>query len=128
MTDSDELLAVLDEFDDIEVDTSGKCHWTHVVVARTHARARLSCLLDVPVASRLHEREKIAQTIWRAELLRATGKERSIDWFKDVSESDQERYRYLADAILASLQGARRGDVISSSVAQAIDNVLNARD
>ena len=53
------------------------------------------------------EREAIAEAIWRAEYRRATGRERSIPW-SEVSSTDRERYRYVADAILA-MQAERRG-------------------
>jgi hypothetical protein len=45
--------------------------------------------------------EGIAETLWRAEYRRATGKERGIAW-DDVAESDQNKYRHSATAILAS--------------------------
>lgn len=47
------------------------------------------------------KREAIAETMWRAELRRATGKERNIAW-SEVAPYDQERFRYVADTILAS--------------------------
>ena len=53
------------------------------------------------------EVEAIAETIWRAEYRRATGRERSIPW-SEVSSTDRERYRYVAAAILA-MQAERRG-------------------
>lgn len=61
-----------------------------------------------PIPSQPDEREAIAETIWRAEYRRATGRERSIPW-SEASPIDQERYRYVAAAILA-MQAERRGD------------------
>lgn len=46
--------------------------------------------------------EKIAETIWRAEYRRATGKERSVDWADGVADEDKELYRYVAEAILTA--------------------------
>lgn len=60
-----------------------------------------------PIPSQPDEREAIAEAIWRAEYRRATGRERSIPW-SEVSSTDRERYRYVADAILA-MQAERRG-------------------
>lgn len=48
--------------------------------------------------------EQIAETIWRAECLRATGKERSISWAIGLSESDKEKYRFIARAIMAPMK------------------------
>ena len=60
-----------------------------------------------PILSQPDEREAIAETIWRAEYRRATGRERSIPW-SEASPIDQERYRYVASAIIA-MQAERRG-------------------
>lgn len=43
--------------------------------------------------------ERMAECIWKAEYRRATGKERLVPW-SEVSPNDQDKYRYLADAIL----------------------------
>jgi hypothetical protein len=47
-------------------------------------------------------RETIAEAMWRGELRRAAGKERNIPW-SEVSETDQARWLYLADAAIAAL-------------------------
>lgn len=47
----------------------------------------------------------VAETIWRAEYRRATGKERSIPW-SEVSRDDQKKYEYLAKAVLNALYNA----------------------
>lgn len=50
----------------------------------------------------LGDRDAIAETIWRAEYLRATGKERLVSWTDGVSTEDKEKYRFIADALLAA--------------------------
>ena len=60
-----------------------------------------------PIPSQPDKVEAIAETIWRAEYRRATGRERSIPW-SEVSNNDHERYCYIARAILA-MQAERRG-------------------
>jgi hypothetical protein len=62
---------------------------------------------SIPKQPQPDEVEAIAETIWRAEYRRATGRERSIPW-SEVSSTDRERYRYVAAAILA-MQAERRG-------------------
>lgn len=45
-------------------------------------------------------RDSIAECIWRAEYRRATGKERLVPW-SEVAPNDQDKYLFVADAILA---------------------------
>lgn len=48
------------------------------------------------------KRDLIAETMWRAEYTRATGKERSIPW-SEVAYDDQQKYLYVADVVAAAL-------------------------
>lgn len=48
-------------------------------------------------------RERIAETIWRSEYTRATGKERSIPW-SEVGEVHKDQYRFIADDVLSALE------------------------
>ena len=67
----------------------------------------IAAILADPIPSQPDKVEAIAETIWRAEYRRATGRERSVPW-SEVSSTDRERYRYVADNILA-MQAERRG-------------------
>lgn len=44
--------------------------------------------------------ERIAETIWRAELRRATGKGRNVPW-TEINDTDRERYRFIARDVAA---------------------------
>ncbi|WP_458760509.1 hypothetical protein ACSVBT_06875 [Afipia sp. TerB] len=53
--------------------------------------------------------DEVAETIWRAEYLRATGRDRSLPWAEAISECDRNRYRFVATAILTLLGGSAHG-------------------
>lgn len=50
----------------------------------------------------LEEAARVAEALWRGELRRAAGKERSVPW-SEVAEKDQETYRDSARAAIAAL-------------------------
>lgn len=47
--------------------------------------------------------EAIAETIWRAEFVRATGRERLVSWKDGVSDEDKAKYLFIAAAVLAGM-------------------------
>ncbi len=68
-----------------------------------YGRAAVAALRSTPVPQcDAGSAELIAETIWRAEYLRATGRQREVDWCDGVSWADKERYRFVAGAIIAS--------------------------
>lgn len=75
-------------------------HDPQICAALREAQEEIERLRASAYAAR--SRDYIAETIWRAEFRRATGKERSITWH-DVAVEDRDRYLFLADAILSSL-------------------------
>ena len=66
---------------------------------------RLSCRLRNDRLSKAVQarREAIAETIWRAEFARATGRERLVSWKDGVSDEDKAKYLFIADAVLAGM-------------------------
>lgn len=58
--------------------------------------------------------DAIAETIWRAEYRRATGRERNVDW-SFVSPNERDKYLYLANAIALGVQ--TRDDALISVTA-----------
>ena len=49
--------------------------------------------------------ERIAETVWRAEFMRSTGRDRLVPWC-EINETDRERYRFIARAIAAMPEAA----------------------
>jgi hypothetical protein len=79
----------------------------------------------------IRDREAIAETIWRAEYRRATGKERTVSWADGVSEADKDGgYRYIADAL--SLPSApvsdERVEVTDAQVAKWLSIIMIGDD
>jgi hypothetical protein len=44
-------------------------------------------------------RERVAEAIWQAQSVRATGRPRSIPW-SEVRPVDQDQYRFIADVVI----------------------------
>lgn len=82
---------------------------------------RLGCRLRNDRLSGVQaRREAIAETIWRAEFARATGRERMVSWKEGVSDEDKAKYLFIADAVLAGMPPEANEEQIAAEFSGAL--------
>lgn len=133
MTKRDELIALADEFDEIEVDTNGKCDWTAVANAQTHLRRRILSALEAPaagdgepVAWQVVDAAKDIVALWDSPKIQGLPRAERNSAIEDSRAALIDAVHKLARSSVGSEQGSSNSKVAGSNPAAPANNATEA--